>query len=250
MNKIFQCSLVVTTSVIAGKQVANPIENKNILRELKDVKSISHLLFVCSNPTVFDKTDLYAPLTKEAFTLSGIPVKDMTILDSRTDKDMVELVKKSDVIFLAGGVTPIQMEYFNSINLKRELHKYNNKIIIGQSAGAMNLAKVVYNSPEIDEMHSTSTTYYEGLDFSEVNIEPHFDINEKEYIMKVLLPDSTVRPFIALDNNGFVVRDDLGTRLYGDAYAFYNGIVKKINDNDTMRKLPENFSTFFKSLDE
>ncbi|MBO7218768.1 MAG: Type 1 glutamine amidotransferase-like domain-containing protein [Clostridia bacterium] len=250
MNRIFQCSLVVTSIDKDNKKIACPIENKNILRELKDVKSISHLLFVCSNPTVFDKTDLYAPLTKEAFNLSGIPVKAMTILDSRTDKDMVDLVKKSDVIFLAGGVTPMQMEYFNKINLKAELHKYNDKIIIGQSAGAMNLANVVYNSPEIYEMQDTSTTYYEGLGFSDVNIEPHFDINEKEYIVKVLLPDSSVRPFIALDNNGFVVRDDLGTRLYGDAYAFYNGVVKKINDNDTMRKLPENFDTFYKSLDE
>lgn len=250
MNKIFQCSLVITSKETNGVKTACPIENKNILRELKDVKTINHLLFVCSNPTVFDKTDLYAPLTKEAFELSGIKVNAMTILDSRTDKDMSELVKKSDVIFLAGGVTPMQMEYFNSINLKAELHKYNDKIIIGQSAGAMNLAKTVYNSPEIYEMQDTTTTYYEGLGFSDINIEPHFDINEKEYIIKILLPDSKVRPFIALDNNGFIVRDDLGTRLYGDAYAFYNGVVKKINDNDSMRKLPENFDTFYKSLDE
>ena len=250
MNRIFQCSLVITCNELDGVKTACPIENKNILRELKDVKSISHLLFVCSNPTVFDKTDLYAPLTREAFELSGIPVKDMTILDSRTDKNMAELVKNSDVIFLAGGVTPMQMEYFKKINLTKELHKYNDKIIIGQSAGAMNLAKVVYNSPEIYEMQDTVTTYYEGLGFSDINIEPHFDINEKEYIVKVLLPDSMTRPFIAIENNGFIVHDDKGTRLYGDAYAFYNGIVKKINDNDTMRKLPENFDTFYKSLDE
>lgn len=250
MNKIFQCSLVVTCDETDGVKTARPIENKNILRELKDVKCIKHLLFVCSNPTVFDKTDLYAPLTREAFILSGIKVNDMTILDSRTDKDMCALIEKSDVIFLAGGVTPMQMEYFSKLGLKDELHKYNDKIIIGQSAGAMNLASTVYNSPEIYEMQDTSTTYYEGLGFSDINIEPHFDIEAKDFIVKILLPDSFTRPFIALDNNAFIVRDDLGTRLYGDAYAFYNGVIKKINDNDTVRKLPENFDTFYKSLDE
>jgi peptidase E len=198
MNRIFQCSLVITCNELDGVKTACPIENKNILRELKDVKSISHLLFVCSNPTVFDKTDLYAPLTREAFELSGIPVKDMTILDSRTDKNMAELVKNSDVIFLAGGVTPIQMEYFKKINLTKELHKYNDKIIIGQSAGAMNLAKVVYNSPEIYEMQDTVTTYYEGLGFSDINIEPHFDINEKEYI-------DTLVHYIYYNDNAYTI---------------------------------------------
>ena len=249
MNRIFQCSLVVTTTKVNDIISALPIENKNILRELKDVHKISHLLFVCSNPTGYEKTDMYARVTQDAFTLSNISVESMTVLDSRTDKDMASLVKKSDVIFLAGGVTPMQMDYFRSIGLKEELHKYDNKIIIGQSAGAMNLATTVYNSPEIYEMNDITTTYYDGLGFTDVNIEPHFDINAQEYILKVLLPDSKHSPFIAIENNGFVVKDDKGTRLYGDAYAFYKGVVKKINDADSIRTLPENFGTFFESLE-
>ena len=249
MNKIIQTSLLIYCTDTPSGKVALPIKDNNFIREMKANQHIHHLLFVCSNPTNHSKTDSYAKITLESFLLSGFKVDKMSVLDSRLDKNMASLIKDSDVIFLAGGDTPTQMKYFDSILLKDELHKYTDKVIIGQSAGAMNLANIVYNSPEVEDMATVATTYYNGLGFTDVNIEPHFDITNRDYIVKILLPDSLNRPFIALLNDSIIVKDTYGTRLYGEAYAFYSGKVKKICDSNTLRKLPENISELYSSLD-
>lgn len=60
------------------------------------------------------------------------------------------------------------------INLKEYL-KYLDCVVIGISAGSINCAKDVFNSPE-EEQDLINPMYFKGLYLTHINIEPHFDI--------------------------------------------------------------------------
>lgn len=76
-----------------------------------------------------------------------------------------EYVKKANIIFLSGGNTYIENEFFNQIHLKK-LSQDFDAIIIDQSARSINMAKSVYNSPEEGNL-------FESIYFEELEVRQH-----------------------------------------------------------------------------
>ena len=48
---------------------------------------------------------------------------------------------------MAGGYPPSQIEFVKKFGIDKALHNFDG-VVLGQSAGAMNLSKLVYNYPE------------------------------------------------------------------------------------------------------
>ena len=108
----------------------------------------------------------------EALKLSGLYFDEYLILDNRNKTKIPEVLKDSSLIFLCGGNTYIQNQFFNEINLK-EYIKELDSTIVGISAGAINFADIVFNSPEEDNDLSNPCILV-GLGLTEFNIEPSF----------------------------------------------------------------------------
>ena len=135
-------------------------------------------------------------------------------------------VKNSDLVILLGGNPVEQIEFFNNIELKNKI-KDSKGCIMGISAGSINMANYVYCSKDEEIPESL---HYRGLGLTNINIEPHFDINDKNRINGVLLPDSKETSFVALPDESFITVKDNKVALFGDAYYFSEGDYKKISD--------------------
>lgn len=132
------------------------------------------------NPENIEQNSKYLELDITALNMSGIFFDEYVLLDNRNKKNVNEIIKDSSLIILCGGDTYLQNQFFNEINLKKYIAKVN-ATIVGISAGAINAADTVYNSPEC-EKDSLKPEILVGLNLTKINVEPHFDINNSNNI--------------------------------------------------------------------
>ena len=212
----------------SGERKAAKINNKLLLENLKkEIRKCENLLFVCSSPDDYKKNDAVANLISKSLSLSGLKFRMYDLIDSRNWLFSKGLINNADLIILLGGDPIEQIEFFNNIELKDKLKKYNN-CLMGISAGTINMADYVYCSKD---GKIESSLYYRGLGITNINIEPHFNIEDTQRINNVLLPDSNERPFVALPDESFIMLKNNTIKLYGEAYYFNEGQYKKIDED-------------------
>lgn len=236
MKKLFFTSNTKHYHQVGDKKLANKLCNINgIVDQLKSaILNFDSILFVASSPDDIEKVDAYAAILFDGFKMSGISFNIYNILDNRTINRAKEYVHNADVIFLSGGNTYIQNQFFKAITLKNLLKGYNG-VIIGQSAGSLNMVESVYNSPE--DGNESKPIYFNGLGLSNINIEPHFclstiNFNELEmYQRNHILAESKKRNIIALCDGSHIFETDKSIDVYGESYIIKNGDIIKICDN-------------------
>ena len=222
MKKIFLTSNLNHYHKIANKKIANEINNTNgLVGQLKKtINRFDTIVYIASNPSDIEKVTEYSNLLFEALKLSDIAFKNY--------------IKQADLIFLSGGDTYIQNQFFNEMNLKYLLKEYNG-VIIGQSAGSINLAENVYNSPENGT--NSEPVHFTGLGLTEINIEPHFNIetsnfNELEnYQRDNILGESLSKTIYALCDESHIFETDNSIVVYGQSYIIRRGIISLLCNN-------------------
>lgn len=226
-------SLLDTYIMINGERKVKEIDNNNgfITLVKKYLKNMGSILFIASTKDNFEKVDMYSGLLFESLKLSGIIFDEYNVLDNRTINKAEEYVNKADFIFLSGGDTFLQSKFFKEIKLK-ELLKCFDGIIVGQSAGSINMAKNVFNSPEQGE--NSELIYFEGLGLTEINIEPHWKTDTSEfdeyerYQRKYILDESQKRDIYALCDGSYITIINNKIDMYGEIYMIKNGCINKI----------------------
>ncbi len=224
------------TSNIGGIKKENgqkiPVEfyskNQFLLNMKKSLKNNKKFVLIASNPFNFEQNDKFLEMDIEALKLSNLSFDECLILDNRNKTKVSEVLKDSSLIFLCGGNTYIQNQFFNEIDLKNYI-KDLDSTIVGISAGAINSADIVFNSPEED--NDLSNPYIlVGLGLTEFNIEPHFDIHNDNILqMKSILDESYKRVIYGLPDGSYIV----GNKVYGRCYKIYQGNIEIIcNDNE------------------
>lgn len=248
MKTLFFTSNTLHYYEVDGKRMPKALDDTNgIVDQLKTfVPRDSNFLFVASTPSVPEKVDAFSFLIFEGLKLSGLTFAKCLILDNRTKALAECFVKEADVIFLSGGPTYIENDFFKEIHLAQLLENYSG-VIIGQSAGAINMAAHAYNSPEEGE-HS-EPIYFEGLGLSNINIEPHFRLDTSTfdelqmYQRKHLLEESFKRPIYALCDGAHILEVDGHITVYGEAYLISDGnIIKLCEDKEKMEVYNETTS--------
>lgn len=212
------------------------IDNTNGIVDqiIKLIDGNQSILYIASDPNNYDKIDSYSSILFEALKLSNISFSHYLILDSRTKDKAQEYISKANVIFLSGGDTFIENNFFKEIKLKELLYNYDG-IIIGQSAGSINMAADVYNSPE--EGNNSEPIYFKGLGLSYINIEPHFVLDTKYfdemqlYQRKHILNESKKRVIYGLCDGAHILEIGGNITIYGKAYLIKDGLIQKISDD-------------------
>jgi len=235
MQRIFLTSNLGCSIKINGIRYSQEMNNINgVVDQIKRVLSRNRkMLFFVSNPNDFVTNDDYARLTFESFAKSGITFDNKVVIDNRFQDDLAGEVKTADIVFLSGGKTEIQMKFFEEIGLKGALKDYKG-VIIGQSAGAMNLANEVLCPPEEEEEIGQNFNW-PGLGKTSISIEPHFVLNViDELDIKLrneLLKISSNKVLYAICDGTHIFIDDNSEKIYGEAYIIENGNISKINDS-------------------
>ena len=213
-----------------GVSVPNEFDNTNgIVDQIKSsLKNNGTILYIPTDIDDIEKIDIYSKLLFEGLKLSGISFSEyITLIPDNMDK-IEEFISRADLIFLSGGVTYKQHTLFERIGLKDLLSNYDG-LVIGQSAGALNMAENVFNSPE--NMDESDPIFFTGLGLTDINIEPHFVNNLsgldefQQYQMDSILNESYNRKIYGQCNGSHIFIDDDGPIIYGETYLISDGKV-------------------------
>lgn len=222
---------------IDGIKIPNEIDNTNsIVNQIKEnLNKNNTILFIASSPNDVEKTESYSSILFEALKLSGISFNNYIILDSRNKEQAKELISNADLIFLSGGSTYTQNLFFKEISLSELLLEFNG-VLIGQSAGALNMSKEVFNSPE--ELDESEPIYFDGLGLTDINIEPHFELQydissqEEKFQRDTILEESNKREIFGQCNGSHIIIDENDNIVvYGETYLIKNGNIQLICKN-------------------
>lgn len=200
----------------------------------KDIKVVT---YIASDPSNFAKSDEHSYRVMDNLRLEGFDPKELYIIDNRTDFDIESVILKSDVIFLAGGHVPTQNAFFKRIGLKEKLLDFQG-VVIGQSAGSMNCAEIVYVQRETPEDFADPNFQIQisGLGLTKYNLMPHINVaHENQYdgvsVYDMCVEDSKKVYHYGIVDGGFIEQDNNGAYAYGETYLFREGKCKKICDN-------------------
>ncbi len=231
-----------------GNKTPKNFGNEN--RILDNVKRYTtkydNFLFVTNNELDCEATDIYANITFKSFEMT-LPFKNYQVLDFRTIDKIDTLIRNADFIFLCGGHLPTQNKFFNDINLREKI-KNTEALIVGASAGAMNMADTVYSIPEI-EGESNDPNFeknLKGLGLTNINILPHYDkfvghiLDGKRFIEDIVLPDTYKRKVYGISDGSYILIDNKEVYLYGEAYLLENGKIKKLNNDNEITNIASN----------
>ncbi len=234
--------IFLTSSFIEYRGVTDD-EPVHILRDngfserlKKHWRKDSALLVVSANPADYEENDKTAEKLSAAFEDEGFSVGETGILDDRTSENAWDLIKKSDVIVLAGGNASAQNMFFREIGLKELLRGFPG-IIISTGEGSMNLAENAYLYPSTDEeaKNPAFVKEREGLGLTDISVIPHSSslrkavLNEKKLVDDIIFPDSEGRKFYFIDDGSYFIIDGDVTRFHGDGEVLENGVFSKID---------------------
>lgn len=191
-------------------------------------------LFVASSPEDTDGSCAFGSHVFMAFAEAGISFSAYHVLDGETADFAAELVMDSDFIVLAGGHVPTQNRFFNEIGLGALLQDFDG-VVMGISAGTMNCAKVVYAQPEEPgESDPEFRRFLPGLGLTDLHVCPHYQ-KVKDYTLDglrlfedITYTDSLGHEFIALRDGSYILCDEDGEILFGQAYRIHDGEIELI----------------------
>lgn len=221
----------------ADRAILNPA-NEFVDRLREVLPPNPRALFVCSNPDDRDSTCHWGADTVAAFSLAGMAFSEYHILDGYNAEDAESLIAQSDIIIFAGGHVPTQNAFFREIGL-RELMEGFPGVVMGISAGSMNLADTVYVQPEEEGegIDPDFEKFAPGLALTEVNILPHYQ-KVKDNILDglrlfedITYGDSFGNSFFALPDGSYFYQDDESLLLLGEAYLIRDRALTPLTEN-------------------
>lgn len=219
-----------------GNKIVHPIKNESkLIPNLKKyIKNTNRIVYVANNPN-FEGNDLRSKLTFESFEMTGFKFKEKILLDNKNWRNAKEIICGADLVILSAGKCLCQKKFFKKIKLKKLLKNFGG-LVIGISAGSMNLCKIVANFPE-ELVDVKEPRWFKGLGYFNEIIIPHFDgeaikyqfeCEEVDLINDYVLPMSYKRDFIGIPNGSYFLIDNDGKiEAFGDMYKISKGNVSK-----------------------
>ena len=195
-------------------------------------------LYICSSPDRRDLNCTFGADIFQIFAQVGMPFSHYAVLDADNAYEAKKLVGESDLIVLAGGHVPTQNAFFHKIRLPELLWNYHG-VVLGISAGSMNMAETVYAQPEEP---GESGPYYRrflpGLGLTDVQICPHYQ-KVKDYRVDglrlfedITYPDSMGRCFYALPDGSYIYQDEHQRLLCGEGWRIRDGVMEKLTEKE------------------
>ena len=221
----------------AERALLNP-DNQLLDRLYAVLPRNPRVLFVASNPDDHAGTCRFGADVFCAFAEADIPFSKYTVLDATNAQSAKKLVHSSDFIIFAGGHVPTQNAFLNAIRMRQLLSDYDG-VVMGISAGSMNLADTVYVQPEEPgESSPDFVRFAPGLGLTPVNILPHYQkvkdnyLDGKRLYEDITFADSVGHEFFVLPDNSYFYQDEDGLLLCGKGYRLRNGIMEQLTDDE------------------
>lgn len=202
-------------SDISKEQGFNEIQREYLK---KDIKNNDTIVFIATTFDDYEKNDLYYNNLIKHFKNIDITFNKAYLIDDRVAKDLAkDYILKSNIIFLMGGDAKKQIDSVKEYDLF-EILKSKEGIILGVSAGSMNQSsRVVYKN----DYNNYVIEDYEGLGYIDINIYPHLDFNNIDYLKEVFEVSNYTKT-VALPNDSFIRIENNNIDFVGEYYTIQN----------------------------
>lgn len=240
IKKRISMTLFITSSPFvdgADRAILDP-QNSLLMRLQQVLPQYPRCLYICSSPDRHDLNCRFGAGVFQIFAQVGMPFASYWVLDRENIADAPKLVEESDLIVLAGGHVPTQNAFFHEARLPQLLKNYPG-VILGISAGSMNMADVVYSQPEEPgESAPNFQRFLPGLALTDVNILPHYQ-KVKDWMLDglrlfedITYSDSRGKKFLALPDGSYVYQTENTKILCGEGYLIQDGRIRPLTKKD------------------
>jgi len=173
-------------------------ENLKLINILKNRLNIHRVCFIASVFSLHEKNDQYAKILKSLFYRQLELDVEIHIVDDRISKeDAKAKIERSDCIFLSGGDTYSQYQSLLDYGLIKSI-KEHSKLVMGMSAGALNMCETVILPSGLDR-YVTNEIVYEGIGRVDFSVLPHYNEFDSDFIEG--LSDEIL---YGIDDDGFI----------------------------------------------
>lgn len=189
----------------------------------KKISNRNKFAFVASEfEEMQEKTDKYFGLFLDMFAKAGIRFEKAYVVDGRMSADEAQkAVAEADVIWLSGGDTPTQFQYFQKYGLDTVISEHDG-VIIGMSAGSINMAKTSILTLSCGHRKQE---IYKGLSCVDISVEPHF---VRSNVSNELIELSNTYTIYGLCDDSIIVSSNKEIEFYGEIYKLSYGNIEKI----------------------
>lgn len=229
-------TLFITSSPFvdgADRAILDP-QNGLLNRLRATLPQYPRCLYICSSPDRHDLNCRFGADVFQIFAEVGMPFASYRVLDNENIGEAAKLVAESDLIVLAGGHVPTQNRFLHAAGLPQLLKDYPG-VILGISAGSMNMAAEVYSQPEEPgESLPQFQRFMPGLGLTDVNILPHYQkvkdwtLDGLRLFEDITYADSHGKKFLALPDGSYVYQTGNRKLLCGEGYLIQNGKIQPL----------------------
>ncbi|WP_271852589.1 Type 1 glutamine amidotransferase-like domain-containing protein [Planococcus maritimus] len=161
---------------------------------------------------------------------AGIAFADYHLINYRVEKDAAHaLIQHASVIFLLGGDTLKQNEFLMAYGLPECIRK-TNAVVIGASAGAINMAAKWLGSKRFG-YSVEKDTIYNGIGLGNFSILSHFDLENNMALVQNELSSLSEEMKVYASNKDCALRikaDKID--VFGDMYVLSHSKMQKLEE--------------------
>ncbi len=213
----------------ADRAILNP-DNEFVERLKACLPQNPRAVFVCSDPWSRDLTCHWGADTVAAFSLAGMAFSSYAVLDGNNVWQAAQLIQNADLVLFAGGHVPTQNAFLNESGLAELMRRFEG-VVMGISAGSMNLAGRVYAQPEEpgESIDPGFQKFLPGLGLTDVNILPHYQkvkdniLDGRRLYEDITFGDSWEETFLALPDGSYVYQDPRELTVLGPCMLIRDG---------------------------
>ncbi len=169
MSKNYYCS---------GFDVENAFKGefeKNLKNDLQKTTRIVYIPGGVQKEKIEKTFNIYVPAFIKHFKRINIEFENINILTpNTTTEEARNWIENSDMVFLMGGNPFVQKQLLESKGLTKLLKNYDG-VVLGISAGAMNMSKYIIITPCSEEYPKFQIE--DGLNLSNISVYPHINFS-------------------------------------------------------------------------
>ncbi|MCM3170852.1 cyanophycinase [Paenibacillus sp. MER 99-2] len=195
----------------------------------EDITDRQSLVMISADPSNYEDEQVNLDDITEWAWLNQANLKfdEYHFIDYRMQKeDAQRVIQNASVIFLCGGYPALQHDFLEDYELT-DVIKKSNAVILGASAGALNMAAKWLNLGNTADEIETSTIY-DGIGFGHFAYESHSQRNYATFVQGYLFPLSEEMDVYAAEQESAMRVKDGVIETMGPIYLIAHSKIQKL----------------------
>ncbi|MEK3982189.1 cyanophycinase [Paenibacillus sp. FSL K6-3166] len=194
----------------------------------EDIQDRKSLVMISADPSGYTGEQINFDDVSEWTWLNqaNIIFEEYHFIDYRMQKeDARRLIQNASVIFLCGGYPVLQNDFLADYELS-DVIKNSNAVIMGASAGALNMAAKWLSLNNTDE--AETSTIYDGIGFDYFAYESHSQRDYATFVQGYLFPLSEEIDVYAAEQESAIRVKDGKIEIMGPLYLISRSKIQKL----------------------